>query len=71
MLFLTGQQEIEEACNRVEKRISEILNKMEEEQSTTEVPDLIVLPLYAALPPGNYLSIYRHLDRGYFLGSLN
>lgn len=43
LLFLTGQEEIERACRRLNERVRELPEE--------ECPDMQVLPLYAALPP--------------------
>jgi HrpA-like RNA helicase len=43
LLFLTGQDEIDKACARLNDRVREM--------PEAECPDMQVLPLYAALPP--------------------
>ena len=45
-MFLTGQQEIEQAKKLIDKRMDVLFQK------NPDMMDLIPLPLYAALPPG-------------------
>ena len=42
LLFLTGEEEIEEACLRIRKEAA---------QFGKEIPELRVIPLYSSLPP--------------------
>lgn len=42
LLFLTGQEEIEEACKRIKREV---------ESLGPEVGDLLCIPLYSTLPP--------------------
>ena len=42
LLFLTGQEEIEEACKRIKREVDSL---------GPEVGDLLCIPLYSTLPP--------------------
>ena len=55
LLFLTGQEEIETACDMLRKRISDLKE---------ELPPLIVLPVYSALPSEKQLEIFDKTPEG-------
>jgi len=59
LLFLTGQQEIESACNLLQKRMDKIFHQLEQEQSDKDYMDLLILPLYAALPPQEQIRVFE------------
>ena len=50
LLFLTGQEEIEEACKRLKREIDNLGN---------EVGDLKCIPLYSTLPPNLQQRIFE------------
>jgi pre-mRNA-splicing factor ATP-dependent RNA helicase DHX15/PRP43 len=43
LLFLTGEEEIEEGCTRIKKEIQQL--------SSPDVGEVLVVPLYSTLPP--------------------
>lgn len=53
LVFLTGQSEIEDACRRLKKKFSKLLNE------NPELTQLLVLPLYAALPPQEQVKVFE------------
>ncbi|KAM7453260.1 hypothetical protein BLSTO_05997 [Blastocystis sp. subtype 1] len=56
LLFLTGEQEINDTCDRLE----------EEAQSfPADKPKLLVLPLYSALPPDQQQAVFEPTPAGY------
>ena len=55
LLFLTGQEEIETACDMLRKRISDLKE---------DLPPLIVLPVYSALPSEKQLQIFQKTPEG-------
>ena len=50
MLFLTGQEEIEDACKRIRDEV---------EKMGPEVGDVKVIPLYSTLPPQQQQRIFE------------
>ena len=54
LLFLTGQEEIEEACKRLKREIDNL---------GPEIGDLKCIPLYSTLPPN-----LRLLSNGRLIG---
>uniref|UniRef100_A0A8C5I5R1 ATP-dependent RNA helicase DHX15 n=1 Tax=Gouania willdenowi TaxID=441366 RepID=A0A8C5I5R1_GOUWI len=50
LLFLTGQEEIDEACKRIERKVEDL---------GPEVGDLKIIPLYSTLPPQQQQRIFE------------
>src|SRR5690606_5608586 len=50
LLFLTGEEEIEEACTRIRREAAAF---------GREVPELCVIPLYSSLPPHQQQRIFQ------------
>lgn len=49
LLFLTGEEEIEDACNKIKREVSKLGDK---------VGPALVLPLYSTLPPAMQQKIF-------------
>jgi ATP-dependent RNA helicase DHX8/PRP22 len=56
LLFLTGQSEIDQACKRLQKKFQKLLI---DRGSDKEIKDLLILPLYAALPPSEQVLVFQ------------
>lgn len=54
LVFLPGQEEIEKACNAL-REIAPLLPR--------EVPEMVPLPLYAALPPAEQLRVFHPVKK--------
>lgn len=54
LVFLTGQDEIEKACSLIRSRV--------QSECSDQDTQLVVLPLYAALPPEAQRRVFRKLD---------
>ncbi len=54
MLFLTGEEEIEEACKKIRAEGDQLLRS-----SPQSVGELKVLPLYSSLPPAQQQRIFE------------
>lgn len=50
LLFLTGEQEIEDACKRIQSQVASMGD---------EVPEIKCLPLYSSLPPEKQQKIFQ------------
>ena len=57
LLFLTGQEEIDTACET-------LYNRMKQLKSGNEVPELIILPVYSALPSEMQTRIFEPAPPG-------
>ena len=55
LIFLTGQQEIEQACARIREEAAELSAKGKD----NEYGELVVYPLYSALPPEKQKMIFK------------
>eukprot|EP01119_Soliformovum_irregulare_P003637 TRINITY_DN1444_c0_g1_i6.p1 TRINITY_DN1444_c0_g1~~TRINITY_DN1444_c0_g1_i6.p1 ORF type:complete len:699 (-),score=229.14 TRINITY_DN1444_c0_g1_i6:119-2131(-) len=53
LVFLTGQSEIERACSAIKTKVEKLFEKK------PELWDLLVLPLYAALPPADQVKVFE------------
>jgi len=51
LLFLTGQEEIEEACKK-------IANEVKQQTNQEDIGDLVCIPLYSTLPPAQQQRIF-------------
>lgn len=49
LLFLTGEEEIEDACKKIQKEVQHLGN---------EVGELLSIPLYSTLPPAQQQKIF-------------
>eukprot|EP01117_Protostelium_nocturnum_P004795 TRINITY_DN1739_c0_g1_i1.p1 TRINITY_DN1739_c0_g1~~TRINITY_DN1739_c0_g1_i1.p1 ORF type:complete len:911 (+),score=370.56 TRINITY_DN1739_c0_g1_i1:84-2816(+) len=58
LIFLTGQQEIEQACDQLEKEMDKVYKRNE------HVMDMIIVPLYAALPPAEQSRVFTPAPKG-------
>lgn len=59
LLFLTGEEEIKKACNRIKDKISAMIAKSE--KNTLLNP--VVLPLYAQLPPSQQQEVFKPINK--------
>ena len=50
LLFLTGQEEIDEACKRIKREVDDL---------GPEVGDIKIIPLYSTLPPQQQQRIFE------------
>lgn len=50
LVFLTGEQEIEQACDEIREKASALIGK--------DTPELVVYPLYSSLPPSQQKLIF-------------
>eukprot|EP01105_Mastigella_eilhardi_P019921 TRINITY_DN4709_c0_g1_i1.p1 TRINITY_DN4709_c0_g1~~TRINITY_DN4709_c0_g1_i1.p1 ORF type:complete len:809 (+),score=232.62 TRINITY_DN4709_c0_g1_i1:211-2427(+) len=57
LVFLTGQEEIQQACKYLDDRMQEIYE--ESPKVFDGVQDLLILPLYAALPPEEQVTVFE------------
>ena len=57
LVFLTGQEEIQRGCKEIEERMREIIE--EHPDQVADALDMIVLPLYAALPPEDQIAVFN------------
>jgi HrpA-like RNA helicase len=55
LLFLTGEEEIEDACRKVQKEV---------QQMGSKVGPVKVLPLYSTLPPQQQQRIFEPVSDG-------
>ncbi|OHS98297.1 helicase [Tritrichomonas foetus] len=62
LLFLTGEEEIEVACNRIRDKISAA--RAQSDLTITEIPDAIVFPLYASLPAAQQAEVFKPVPDG-------
>lgn len=61
LVFLTGQEEIERACDMIRKTIASI---REDDGPDCNLGDIIVLPLYASLTPQAQKKAFQSVGRG-------
>lgn len=62
LVFLTGQEEIQRGCKEIEERMQQIIE--EHPEQVADAQDMIVLPLYAALPPEEQIAVFEPAPPG-------
>ncbi|KAH7825250.1 RNA helicase family protein [Monocercomonoides exilis] len=60
LLFLTGEEEIEEACKKIQAEIADISTSGfgEKGEGAEEIAEAVVIPLYSSLPPNMQQRIF-------------
>ena len=71
LVFVTGQEECERGVALLTARVEELMNDEPELFERMATPDLIALPLYAALPPKRQVRVFRKTPPGTRKGSFN
>jgi pre-mRNA-splicing factor ATP-dependent RNA helicase DHX15/PRP43 len=61
LVFLTGEQEIEQACDEIREKAASL---------GTDLPELVVLPLYSSLPPQQQRRIFDKAPDPRVMGGL-
>nr|XP_027203438.1 pre-mRNA-splicing factor ATP-dependent RNA helicase PRP16-like [Dermatophagoides pteronyssinus] len=59
LVFMPGQEDIEITCEVIKERLKAL-----SETSTTEIPELAILPIYSQLPSDLQAKIFRKADNG-------
>lgn len=59
LVFMPGQEDIEVTCEVIKERLKTL-----SETSTTEIPELAILPIYSQLPSDLQAKIFRKADQG-------
>jgi pre-mRNA-splicing factor ATP-dependent RNA helicase DHX15/PRP43 len=58
LVFLTGEEEIEEACQKIRSSIDTMSRPSALQRATPQLPDAVIIPLYSSLPPNMQQRIF-------------